>query len=163
MNALAVLSPLVAEIPLRQQRASAVGVYFLIADETIVYVGQSCSVLGRIQLHELEADSDSATAKVFTRATWIAIPVGLLNAYEGALIRALRPRYNRRAPAYLGGDNAILLGLGLAAHDDEAANARSWLEHVRHWSGGGSEYAKASREHYQGWHRARREARKRAS
>lgn len=111
------------DLGLCRQRNSAI--YFLLLDDEITYVGQTTNIDQRIYLH-VNTENRWGVPKVFNRATWMAVPIEQLDAYEGALIRALRPSCNRRAPAYRGGDNEILIALGMEPHIDEAAAAKSW-------------------------------------
>jgi DNA-binding transcriptional regulator YiaG len=96
------------------------GVYLLADSGMIVYVGSSTDIVGRIRWHRSSSD------KRFNLAMWMALPARVLEHYEGALIRALSPVHNRKAPRHVGYDNEILSGLGLAAHDDEYANVATW-------------------------------------
>lgn len=136
MSTLAVIGARCAEIPLRTVDDRHVGIYLLIDRGEVVYVGQSCNVIARVRLHEADVDAAGALAKVFDRAIWFAVDRSDLLVYEGALIRALRPRYNRRAPAYRGRDNAVLAELGLPLLADEIANEVEFRARVRRWSGG---------------------------
>lgn len=104
-------------------------IYFLVDGDAIVYVGQTTNIDLRISAHVNIVPRDGAV-KLFTRALAMDVAIEHLDAYEGALIRRLWPRYNLRAPAHSGGDNAILIALGLEPHDDEAIAARRWSEHV---------------------------------
>ena len=88
------------------------GIYFLILDSVIVYVGQSANVPQRIAMHLALAD------KRFDRARWIQIAAGDLDAYEGALIRRLAPIGNFSAPRDLGRDGEILARFGLVPCDE---------------------------------------------
>jgi hypothetical protein len=62
------------------------GIYFLLFDEEVVYVGQSASVCRRIGQH--------AGVKEFNRVLFMAWPAGDLNRIERAFICALKPPYN---------------------------------------------------------------------
>lgn len=83
-----------------------VGVYLLVRDGEIVYVGQSNDVVGRIIEHR-------KSGKQFTDTMFLALPEELLCSYEGALIRALRPRLNKGCPAGGARDGEILEKFGL--------------------------------------------------
>lgn len=72
---------------------NAVGIYFLCSGESIVYIGQSVSVAGRIAQHRHDG-------KVFDRAFVLPCLPEHLNLLEGHFIRAIRPTLNGRcAPA----------------------------------------------------------------
>jgi len=68
------------------------GIYFLIRDGEIVYVGQStCNILERIVSHLRNKDFDSFTVIHMTSDVD-------LNAVEAAYVYALRPEYNKSMP-----------------------------------------------------------------
>lgn len=69
------------------------GVYFLVQQEEIVYVGQSVNPTARISNHTANARKD------FDRAYMVPVPLSRLDDVEAALIRLLRPRDNRTTPA----------------------------------------------------------------
>ena len=119
---LAVLAAHCREIDLRSRRRRLVGVYFLISEAAIVYVGQTTDLESRIELHQWEG------IKTFDRAMWIELPADDLSAYEGALIRAIGPKYNDTAPAFRGEDNAVLARLGITLSDERRADldAQGW-------------------------------------
>lgn len=110
---------------IKRPRVSAV--YFLIRDDEIVYIGQSCDIEARLELHIVCRQARDRYYKDFDRAAWIAVPIGELDAVEGALIRALRPEYNGSAPAYCGRDNEILARFGIEPHEDEEQAARDFV------------------------------------
>ncbi len=97
------------------------GVYLLVHRSKIVYVGSSSDVEARLYAHR-GLNRSGVDHKVFTTALCMRLPERVLGHYEGALIRALRPRYNRNVPKYAGHDNEILDGLGLPQHDDPEKN-----------------------------------------
>ena len=68
-------------------------VYFLLSENDIVYVGQSCEPERRVSAHRKSAAINFDSA--------IAVPVQgeFLNEVEGALIRHLRPSSNGRTPS----------------------------------------------------------------
>jgi hypothetical protein len=74
--------------PLRQypMQPPVCVVYFLVADNEVVYVGQSVYLPGRIEEHR--------KAKKFDRVYYIAVPREHLDAVETAFIRQLKPRLN---------------------------------------------------------------------
>jgi len=61
------------------------GVYFLIKDSKVQYVGQSKNIMARVVAH---------TDKDFDRAFYIRVPLGELSNVEGFLIKHLRPELN---------------------------------------------------------------------
>lgn len=117
-----VLTPHCHAFDLGARRKRLVGVYFLIAEGVVVYVGQTADLETRIELHQWE------NVKVFDRAMWIELSADDLSAYEGALIRALDPKYNDTAPAFRGQDDAVLarLGIVLSADRRAALDAQGW-------------------------------------
>ena len=113
------------EIPASTPSGPSVGVYLLVDDDEIVYVGASLCVETRVHAHRT-AKTDFYT-KQFDRAFALSLPAGALAHYEGALIRALHPHYNYGAPAHADGyDNEILDGFGLPVHLDEQAAVLRW-------------------------------------
>ena len=96
--------------------------YFLILNDEIVYIGSSRDIESRIENHCRHAPR-GRPKKTFTSAVWIELRSCDLKAYEGALIRALRPRYNESAPVHLDRDNEVLIRLGLTPHIDERVAA----------------------------------------
>jgi hypothetical protein len=104
-------------------------VYFLIDGEEIVYVGRTTNVEQRVALHLNDVDK-RVDVKVFNRVLWREVPLADYGIYENALIRALRPKYNRRAGAWVGRDNEALAFFGLTLLDDEKANAREFAASV---------------------------------
>ena len=71
---------------------SLVGVYFLIKDEQIVYVGQSVDVLRRISRHR---DNDI----LFDSFTIVFCEKGEMDGLEAKYIDAFLPKYNRATPS----------------------------------------------------------------
>ncbi len=109
MSALQTLAAVCTEIDISRKRLC--GVYFLILADEVVYVGQSLDVESRVNQHA-RGDARLA-AKGFDRALWLPVAEGDLDAYEGALIRALRPRLSLRCPFDSQRDAEILSVLGL--------------------------------------------------
>jgi len=70
------------EIPFAE---SPPGVYFLVKDDVVIYVGQSVNCYTRIQSHQ---------DKNFDTAFMIPVPPELLDRVEGSLIRVMRPKLN---------------------------------------------------------------------
>lgn len=95
-----------------------VGVYFLFDGDEIVYVGQSTDVPKRVAAHASRRDSKiRRRSKKWDRSTWIPLSIGDLDAYEGALIRRLTPRYNTSAPSDSSRDVEICAALDLPVRD----------------------------------------------
>lgn len=106
------------------------GVYLLMLDARVVYVGQSVDVETRLAIHMLnrvrplvgaamgkrartQKRGRSGKQKQFDRAFWFPVELEDLNAYEGALIRNFDPILNTNAPSDVGRDDEILALLGL--------------------------------------------------
>lgn len=100
------------EIQVNPKRPRRCGIYILCLGDEVVYIGSSRDVEVRVETHSL--GSAQVPRGKFDRAWWLPIPPKHLDHYEGALIRALRPKFNGRAPADRGCDVEILEGLGLA-------------------------------------------------
>lgn len=140
MNPLDALASHFYEVDYRTVRPRFGAVYLLVLRGEVMYVGQTTDLDTRIAWHAEQAamptkerDEEIVAnyhCKPFDRALAMRLRVEDLDLYEGALIRALWPRYNRRAPIHSGRDNAVLAALGLAPHDDEKANARAWSKSI---------------------------------
>ena len=63
------------------------GVYFLIKDDKVIYVGQSVNVFSRVSSHEV---------KDFTHVSWVPCEIGGLDALESLYIHTLRPDLNSK-------------------------------------------------------------------
>jgi hypothetical protein len=63
-----------------------IGVYFLVQDHRVVYVGQSVNILTRIREHR--------ASKVFNRFAYVACTKDELDFLESLYIHYLRPKYN---------------------------------------------------------------------
>jgi hypothetical protein len=95
-----------------------VGIYFLLDGDEIVYVGQSTNVLGRIPAHRARRNHKHERHRMqWDRAAWLPLAEHDLDAYEGALIRRLTPRYNAGAPSDTTRDVEICDALNLPAPD----------------------------------------------
>lgn len=70
-----------------------VGVYFLLRDDTIVYVGQSTSIMTRLANHKIEG------VKEFNRVFVVECPAGDLDRLERMYINKFKPIYNASQPA----------------------------------------------------------------
>ena len=69
------------------------GIYFLISDGVVIYVGQSCDVHSRIVAHMRE--------KAFDRVAFISCNPRHLNLLESLYIHLLQPPMNQGAPMSL--------------------------------------------------------------
>ena len=83
------------------------GIYVLVDHHEIVYIGSSVDVLNRVWAHRRN--------RTFDRLLWLRLPAAVHHHYEGAFIRAIRPRLNRSAPIDARYDAEILEGFGLEA------------------------------------------------
>lgn len=109
------------------------GVYLLINKDEIVYCGSSIDISTRIYDHDVERrrgkkrNGGYKHAKNFDRVLCLALPPAVLLFYEGALTRALRPRYTKKCPTDSAYDAEILYGLGLrdTLTDDDIAAAEA--------------------------------------
>lgn len=106
------------------QPTALVGVYLLIAEDEIVYIGQSVDVWSRVAAH--------AKRFSFDRVIMIDLAREDLRAYEAALIRALNPRLTFRCLNDDARDAEILRALGIAA--DPVARAAFELRRGTCWS-----------------------------
>jgi hypothetical protein len=68
------------------------GVYFLLKDDEIVYIGQSISVLTRLGEHKRDI------TKEFNRVYVIECPVGSLSRFEAMYIDKFKPKHNASVP-----------------------------------------------------------------
>lgn len=93
------------------------GVYLLVAGGEIVYVGSSTDIELQLYAHANERERERYRGlpfhKEFDGALWQALPEVVMPHYEGAFIRALRPRYNGSAPRGGEHDAEILEGFDL--------------------------------------------------
>jgi len=78
-----------------------VGIYFLVKDNDIVYVGQSIEVPSRVRGHK-------STGKKFDSAYFIPVPEAALNEVERAFIAVLKPPLNGTNPKETEDDMAVL-------------------------------------------------------
>lgn len=107
-------SPLALNVPagiagmagtLRELSAPRVtGVYFLIADGAVVYVGQSVNLASRVHSHESTIQ--------FDRVLFLKVPRSELDAVERAFIYALTPKLNTRVTHPGRGHRAVLARFG---------------------------------------------------
>lgn len=99
-------------VDIRARRARRSAIYFLVEIGEVVYVGRSDDVDKRIEWHVAYSTMD------FDRVLWLPVAEEDLAAYEAALIRFLRPRYNRRCARDSSRDAAILTELGFVVADE---------------------------------------------
>lgn len=113
---------------------TAGGVYLLIDGNEVVYVGQSDNVYARIGWHASNVSPRDGypLPADFERALFIRTAAKDRDAYEGALIRSLRPRFNRNAPAPTRHEIAILDRLGLPRHDPKKARKAILENRAKH-------------------------------
>lgn len=109
------------EVPDPERAHRNAGVYLLFDGAAVVYVGSSGNVPERVAFH-----AGPGGHVRFDRSLWLPLPFAVLPAYEGALIRALKPKYNKRSPAGDEHDREILDGLGLGHLTTDG-----WREHFR--------------------------------
>ena len=78
------------------------GVYFLIAGDDVVYVGQSYDVMGRISTH-------NKSKRMFDRYAFVEVAEEDLLKVEKAYITAFQPRWNisHNVPQGIGGQNGF--------------------------------------------------------
>lgn len=81
------------------------GVYFLVYEGVIVYVGKSTDVVARISTHVKE------DIKLFQNAFFINVPEKDLSRVESAFIHVLKPYYNERPGQATKSDWRIISGL----------------------------------------------------
>lgn len=68
------------------------GVYFLLKDDAIVYVGKSISIMGRLCRHEAEQKKD------FNRVFVVECPKASMDRLERLYIEKFKPLYNASTP-----------------------------------------------------------------
>lgn len=107
--------------------ASRPGVYLLLADERVAYVGSSVEIDRRMTDHEQSRRSGDLR---FDVALWMRAWGEDRLFYEGALIRALHPRLNKSSPSLKSVDigNELLASLGLGRHVPGTDIARAWRD-----------------------------------
>ena len=86
------------------------GVYFLIADGEIVYVGQSVNVGARMAAHR-------NSGKEFDRYAWISCPAEQLDVMESLYIHVFRPPLNITAQGVPAAPLSLRQIAGMAARD----------------------------------------------
>ena len=69
------------------------GVYILLREGQVVYVGQSVDVYGRLRNHRHDCTGD------FDSFTWMQLPEPSLNYYEALAIVTFRPALNTTIPS----------------------------------------------------------------
>ena len=81
------IAGMLIQLPVASAEAVGVpGVYFLCHEESVVYIGQSVNVFGRVGAHIGD--------KTFDRIYFVRVPESDLNYVEGCLINQLQPKYN---------------------------------------------------------------------
>lgn len=106
---------------------TSVGVYVLILGGQVAYIGSSVNVYARIMAHRSNSRRANLPGpKRFDGALVLPLPAGVLKAYEGALIRTLRPRFNVASHGDQSSDAEILYGLGM--RDTLTEDEVSWQE-----------------------------------
>jgi len=90
---------------------SVTGIYFLIKDEKIVYVGQSTNIFSRVGTHKIDKD--------FDKAVYFECPSTELDDLEYELINILQPKYNKT-----GNPKKYYSYLGLKPSKSEASLTR---------------------------------------
>lgn len=110
----------------RSIKHDTVGVYFLVRDREIVYVGSSKHVENRIIDHR----EWTADARGFDSVLVLRVPMAAHPHYEGAFIRLLRPVANWGAPRFRRSDNEIYLGFGLPLYP---TTHRQWVAEWRQY------------------------------
>lgn len=86
-------------VPIEEQRERIVGVYFLVRQGCVVYVGQSTNVLLRISQHVDESRRECtwwgrSEPKLFDSVCYVSCGISDLCRLERAFIIELRPEYN---------------------------------------------------------------------
>lgn len=84
----------------RDDERAGPGVYFLVKDGVIVYVGQTCNVLERVSQH---ASGEKEREKDFDSAYAVLLPERDIKWVEACLINGLKPSHNRQTPKLLRG------------------------------------------------------------
>lgn len=94
-NANAIVARLVATDKIRESAVDVThfpnypGIYFLMKDDEIVYVGQSTRLCARLAGHVGQPGM-----KEFNRISWVEVPIEDLNFMEAAYILFYRPKHN---------------------------------------------------------------------
>jgi hypothetical protein len=95
-------------------------VYLLVRDRQVVYVGVTRQLPSRILSHATEMRRLERgvipAGKRFDRALFMVLPRRYLRLFEQALIRELRPEYNKRIDNPMPDENAALYWLGLRSN-----------------------------------------------
>lgn len=107
------------------------GVYLLLRNDVVVYVGSSNNVSSRVGDHVRERGR--SYGKDFDSVVYLPCDADRRLLIEGALIRLLRPERNGNAPADGGADASVLKELGLVPHPrtDEMSKKRALLYQLR--------------------------------
>jgi excinuclease UvrABC nuclease subunit len=110
------------------------GIYFLILDDKIVYVGQSNNIYNRLARHI------HGKSKNFNQFSFIEVPLDQLNMVETAYIHHFRPKYNFGTNGFLR-TPAVEAGLNRGKSDRKSLT-RQLKEYNKKWEGRGAEWAK---------------------
>lgn len=70
------------------------GVYFLIDQGEVVYVGQSRNIYGRVADHLFDMDADGQKTKVFDSFRYIAVGASIRDEIEQRCIAHFKPKFN---------------------------------------------------------------------
>ena len=81
------------ELPLPIPRS---GIYFLVSEGTVCYVGQSKDLVARVMAHWRANPRVWRTVVTFDQVFWLPVPVAELNDVEAYWITTLRPQFNGR-------------------------------------------------------------------
>jgi GIY-YIG catalytic domain len=100
------VEPLIPDAPLRPdyanyQKAYISGVYFLMAGDDVLYVGQSKNVYSRIAQHMANAQFE------FDHFVITECHADHLLSLEAKFINELNPRWNKEIPAYGGSKHSL--------------------------------------------------------
>lgn len=88
------------DVPLTK-RPRLTGIYFLIREDVVVYVGQSIDIEMRVAAQWSRTRTSNEYNRIeFDRAVWMPVAQDELDAYEAALILALTPEYNTSIPGH---------------------------------------------------------------
>lgn len=100
-------------------------VYILMLSDRCIYVGQTKNLDRRMSAHHARRLHHNKRWRYrFDNAFWISVSVGDLDAYEGAITRALNPEKTRRTPPDSSRDQEILALLGMQSDETRAFERR---------------------------------------
>lgn len=109
------------------------GIYFLLKQDNIVYIGKSIQVAGRVATHLTEQKTHTYVSKDFDRALMMPCAVEDLEQIEATLIRFFCPDFNGWPPPVIGveRDAEILARLKLGSVDAELMRYFEMRQRVR--------------------------------